>query len=89
MILTPEQIDSFGYSDYKPDRCDLEDTLAVYADIVERVADMGTVRLFGHADWCVFCHQSLSPLPRGGFALESDHAPDCPYLAARKLRGKE
>lgn len=93
MILTPEQIEliyaELPEGSWRPCCENIAETLVAYADIVERVAGIATARLYGHADWCVFCHRSLSPLPRGGFALESDHAPDCPYLAARKLRGKE
>jgi len=100
MILTPDRIDDLlenWHDDWNPWEgwdvtegylVELMDTLRAYASIVERVAEMNTPRLYGHADWCVFCHASLSPLPRDR-GLDSGHAPDCLYLEARKLRGKE
>ena len=76
-ILTPEQIDALTADDvfYIPD---VFDTLAAYAEVVQRVAEMRD----GQSDWeedhCVFC---------GAYMPRHGHATDCLYLAARKLRG--
>lgn len=64
---------------------DLADTLAAYADVVQKVAEMEDIvlmedgaRLVGN---CMFCG--------GVIGLEEEHEEDCPYLKARKLRGLE
>ena len=64
---------------------DLADTLAAYADVVQKVAEMEDIvlmadgaRLVGN---CMFCG--------GVIGLEEEHEEDCPYLKARKLREVE
>lgn len=99
MILMPEQIEQsieWPGEHY----LDLADTLAAYAEIVQKVAlnDPATNEGTG-GDWyaCPYCeHENrYGPLyPELGkrsyqVLKEHNHALDCPYLAARKLRGLE
>jgi hypothetical protein len=104
VILTPEQMDEFveltretGYIDicsYEYDgdinSDDIADTLAAYAEIVQKVAEVqvlvDAVHFHGSAQMsvCPFCGNYTDP--------EKDmedikHSPDCLYLVARKLRG--
>ena len=81
MILTPEQIEGVNRPGYVVPNVgwgDVADTLAAYAEVVQRVAEMRD----GQSDWeedhCVFC---------GAYMPRHGHATDCLYLAARKLRG--
>ena len=64
---------------------DYAETLAAYAEVVQKVAEMEDIvlmedgaRLVGN---CMFCG--------GLLGLEEEHEEDCPYLQARKLRGLE
>ena len=60
-------------------------TLAAYAKVVERVAEMDPLIAHGDADneWCEcrFCGNTTW--------VDPDHEPDCPYLEALRLRGLE
>lgn len=111
MILTPEQIDhnigNWAESWNPWDKAwavsyqhieDVFETLAAYADIVQRVAEMDGEIDVGQA-WdtlyeCRFCaaevdqdlYQEDGRLKRTN---KVPHSPDCLYLAARKLRGLE
>jgi hypothetical protein len=82
MILTPEQIagwvsgDQWGRAMPDPEQRDsLIDTLAAYAEIVQKLAE-----------WKPEPYECMC----GGLVTPEDehvHLPDCPYLAACKLRG--
>lgn len=97
-ILTPEQLDwqarimkaydgaGLGVFTHTVAQANaLGDTLAAYAEVVQKVAEMEDIvlmedgaRLVGN---CMFCG--------GVIGLEEEHEEDCPYLKARKLRGLE
>jgi len=85
MILTPEQIakDTIQYqgTGLQP----ILDTLAAYADIVQRVAEIGV------RGRCWFCGKATTLVMGDDNVLSGtiDHHPDCLYLAARRLRGLE
>jgi hypothetical protein len=103
MILTPEQIENWvlpGLRDgwdgpHHPDpeteqtyirhltgyvSTDLADTLAAYADIVQRVAE-DNFSYWDVTPRCFYCDADM------GEHSDEEHASDCLYLAARKLRG--
>jgi hypothetical protein len=90
MILTPEQIgrivrllDRPGETLYGEDVQSIANTLAVYAEIVQRLAELGADSIYdSEYDDCFFCG---GPGHDPGF-YPMPHAPDCLYLAARKLR---
>jgi len=93
MILTPEQIaalDSFVEECLVTERWarnSLVDTLVAYAEIVQRVAEMEASEVLDREyDDCLFCGKTSS---NDLAPIEEQHAPDCPYVAARKLRGLE
>ena len=105
VILTPRQIENFinysreaGYIDidsvdgrlgeYGSD--DVLDTLASYAEVLQKVAEMNWpgVASGGDFDYCFFCGGGATR----DWALQDpvkslDHDPDCPYVKARKLLG--
>jgi len=99
MTLTPKQIagieleSTHGDMLYVPDgkASDAVDTLTAYADIVQRVAEMNEWQAqAGGMCQCPF-HEEVYQDEDGEYWEMGplDHAPDCLYLAARKLRGME
>ncbi len=93
MILTPGQVDWYeSLARRNGNRTvwavgELEaifDTLRAHAEIVQRVAEMEKTEMCGPVTGeCPFCH--AFPVP--GWDEEwANHAPDCLYLQARKLR---
>jgi hypothetical protein len=86
MILTPEQIEIelVRFRDYPAEAIlgsetdAFFDTLAAYAEIVRGVAENDPST--GLEGECPYCEH---------YPDQVGHAPDCAYLAARKLRGLE
>lgn len=97
-ILTPEQIDRvriWHLDDCLNHKdgifgCDVADTLAAYAEIVERVAENKRLRLLGSCPFCAEAYRTQFEEHGNSETIWNGikHAPDCPYLAARKVRGK-
>ena len=90
MILTPEQIEEMLVDPGVQWEIgtDAIETIRSYADIVEKVAE----EQYWWNEWCKFCEAFVhSDYDSGGnkHIDHCDHEPDCLYLAARKLRGKE
>jgi len=95
MTLTPEQIDliyaELPEGSWRPCCEDIAETLVdAYVDIVQRLAEMDLeTNEYGYS-YCMFCDAGEAVV---GYTVLSepvrklDHAPDCLYLAARKLRG--
>jgi hypothetical protein len=89
MILTPGQIDALLNAEYGDTVTAVllkqtVDTLATYADIVQRVAEAGMeTSAADESVVCKFCGASRD------YGRTEPHAPDCLYLAARRLRGME
>ena len=89
MILTPEQIEAAAASDWGFDLYSFEtlQTLLAYAEIVKTISEMHPGSFERE---CMFCGQHYDE-----WSEEEDDPPyeqhdkSCPYVAARKLRGKE
>ena len=84
MILTPEQIRVWFLANKDNRAVQTAKTFFdAYADIVERVAEMDPVVDDDGAggNFCYYCNVL--------FPKKNGHDPDCIYIAARKLRGKE
>ena len=99
MILTPERIEDLlsGRAASCPTK-HLMDTLAAYAEIVQGMAEaepfIEELVGDGERDWiCWFCGGLVDIGNVIGQKRQAEwkaeHAPDCLYLAARKLRGLE
>ncbi len=96
-MLTPEQITKFtdlssaDWSDQGVETIDLADTLAVYVSVAQRVAEGNEWVI--DSDWgtvCAWCGAEARCVGvRESTHWEADHAPDCLYLEARRLRGME
>jgi hypothetical protein len=93
MILTPEEIDRWTQQAGEPSGFGrVADTLAVYADIVQQVAEGEPLTARALNDFkCRYCDRDASWSYRDGAMrpYSKDHDSDCLYLAARKLRGLE
>jgi hypothetical protein len=89
MILTPGQIEQVGESTYGPDlySVDLSDTLAAYADIVQKVAEMDGSGVLNEYWDCNFCGNTFGDDRQ--YHMVGFHDPECAYASARKLRGMD
>lgn len=78
-ILTPKQIATVHIAEpsSRTDR-DVLDTLAAYAEVVQKVAEMSEGRANWDEDSCVFCGSYPPLLP---------HHSTCPFVKAKALRG--
>ena len=85
MILAPEQIAEFFNTRWNHGSIEqaMADTILAYADIVQRVAEIGT------RGRCWFCGKATRLVMGDDNLIRGviDHSPDCLYLAARRLRG--
>jgi len=82
MILTPEQIEIWEGTR------DIFDTLAAYAEIVQKVAEAEPWE-YGYSDEPICFYCKAYNQHRDEATSKIVHAPNCLWLRARKLRGME